>query len=124
MTDRLAKLGRRTAFAALLASLLPTPALAYNLKTPIDVTGAGAHVIVAGVAGKNTRVHGFDLSLSGASTVQWKCGSTNVTGVMTLDAYTKAPSDEAHFACAAGEDLSVTLGGAVQAAGILYYRQD
>jgi hypothetical protein len=124
MTDRLAK--GRTAFAGPLAFLLllPTLALAYSLKTPIDVAGAGAHVIVAGVAGKNTRVHGFDLSLSGGSTVQWKCGSTNVTGVMTLNAYTKPQAEEAHWACAAGEDLSLTLGGAVQAGGILYYRQD
>ena len=115
---------KRTAFAVLFVVLLPGVAWGYSLKTPIDVTGAGAHVLVAGVAGKTTRVQGFDFSLSASSTVQWKCGSTNLTGVMTLDAWTKAPSEDAYFACAAGEDLSLVLGGAVQAGGILVYRQD
>jgi hypothetical protein len=117
-------INRRTAFAALLGILLAAPALAFNSRAPIDVTGTGAKVILAGVAGKTTRVHGFDLALTASSTVQWKCGTTNVTGVMSLTTYFKPPSEEPYFACAAGEDLSITVGTAVQIGGILYYRQD
>jgi hypothetical protein len=96
----------------------------YSIEAAIDVSALGDNVVIAGVAGKRTRVHGIDVTLAGVSTFQLKSGATLLTGVMSLDSYAKPRSDDAHFAGAAGEDLIITLGAAVRCAGALWYRQD
>jgi hypothetical protein len=98
--------------------------MAHALQAVVDVTVAGANVVIPGVAGKRTRVHGLDLFLAAAGTVQLKSAATLLTGVMTLTAYAKPLSDIAYFAGGPGEDLIITLGAAVRCAGVIWYRQD
>lgn len=98
--------------------------MAYSVQLPVDINGAADHVVIAGVAGKQTRIMGFDLSLSAPSTMQLKHGAAILTGVMQLDAYAKPREDDPWFTCALGEDFVITLSAAVQCGGSIWYRQD
>jgi hypothetical protein len=100
--------------------------MGYATQAAVDINGAGDHVVIAGVAGKQTRILGFDLTLAAASTVQLKHGATALTGVMQLDSYAKGRTEDdiPWFTCAAGEDFVITLGAAVQCGGSIWYRQD
>jgi hypothetical protein len=76
--------------------------MTYVQQVAVDVTAAGANIVVPGVAGKRTRVHGLDLFLAGAATVQLKSSATLLTGVMTTTAYTKPLANDPYFAGAPG----------------------
>jgi hypothetical protein len=98
--------------------------MSFALQAVVDVAAAGANVVIPGVAGKRTRVHGLDLFLAAAGTVQLKSAATLLTGVMAMTAWAKPLSDVTYFSGGPGEDLIITLGAAVRCAGVIWYRQD
>ncbi len=98
--------------------------MTYAQQAAVDVSAAGDNIVIPGVAGKRTRVHGLDLFLAGAATVQLKSAATLLTGVMTMTAWAKPLSDVTYFSGGPGEDLIITLGAAVRCAGVIWYRQD
>jgi len=76
----------------------------------IDATSAGDNTIVAGVSGKTIRV--FSYLLAASATLQWKSGSTALSGEMPVTGQLVAPAAPlgagrraAYFETAEGEDL-------------------
>ena len=102
----------------------PAKAQSYNQRAAISFTGTGDQTIIAGIASKSIAVYGIDFVLLAAQAVTVKCGSTAVTGAMTLVAWSKplvqAP---AYFTCGAGEALILGMGGSTTVGGIVWYRQ-
>jgi hypothetical protein len=98
--------------------------MTYVQQAAVDVAAVGANIVIPGVAGKRTRVHGLDVFLAGAATVQLKSAATLLTGVMTTTAYSKPLSNDPYFVGGPGEDLIFTLGAAVRLAGAIWFRQD
>jgi len=96
----------------------------FNQRAVVSTSGSGDRTVITGLAGKSIMVYGFDLFLSGSSTLKLKCGSTDLTGAMTMTAWSKpivqAP---AYFVCAGGSNLIINLGNAVSTGGILWYAQ-
>ncbi len=80
----------------------------------IQVTGSGNQQLKAGVAGKRIRVINYTILTDKATTVQFKSGTTNLTGTMSL-ALDGGISADVHpasqvFATLAGEALNMELG--------------
>lgn len=115
---------------ALLLLLAPAVAFAqsqqFNLRATIDISSSGANTVIAGAAGKRIAVYGIDLVPTTSTTVQLKSGSTALTGPMTLAApYVKGllQTGPAYWVTNAGDALVITLGGAVQTGGTVWYSQ-
>ena len=86
--------------------------------------GDATSTIIAATAGKAIRVLGYVLTVSAATTLQWKSGTTAKSGVMTLSTGISSPGhvDSRSFQCAVGEALNMTTTGAVTVAGHLTYQ--
>jgi hypothetical protein len=97
-----------------------------NKTNRISVTTAssGDNTLVAAIAGTQVRVVNFSLVAVTANAVQFKSGSTALTGVMSLGATgVLAPGYDptGHIITAAGEALILNLGSATQVSGWLTY---
>ena len=82
-----------------------------------------SNVVIAGVAGKTVRVHGFDITLASAQALTIKDGATPLTGPMTLQTYQKPKDPDPHFETSPGNDLHFDLGVGAQMSGIIWYVQ-
>ena len=82
-----------------------------------------SNVVIAGVAGKTIRVHGFDITLASAQALTIKDGTTPLTGPMTLQTYQKPKDPDPHFETSSGNDLHFDLGVGAQMSGIIWYVQ-
>lgn len=89
----------------------------------INAASSGANTIYAGATGLRIRVLGYVIVAAGAVTATWKSGSTGLTGAMSLITGVPAVApmvanrDYGHLVTAAGDDLVLTLSGAVQVSG-------
>ncbi|MCC6419950.1 MAG: hypothetical protein IT429_17075 [Gemmataceae bacterium] len=92
-------------------------------------TAADHELVAAPGAGRRIRVAHYHLVAAGAVAIQWKSGSTALSGAMTCAAGVPhdaglSPSEghrPAVLECAAGEALNLALGGAVQVSGHIVY---
>jgi len=94
-------------------------AVAFNKNT------AATHEVVAAVAGKTYKVVKCFLIAASAVDVTFKSATTVISGgVLTGITSLLLPLDgKPWFTCAAGEALNITLGGAVQTSGIIFYTE-
>jgi hypothetical protein len=95
-------------------------------RAVISASASGSNQIVAAVSGKKIVVLGYTIVAAGAVTAQWKSGSTNISGAMSLAANGGAavPTVDNEIGCmetAADAALNLNLGGAVSVAGHLTY---
>lgn len=93
----------------------------------VNTAASGDTTLVAAVAGQAIAVVGLLLVAAGAVTVVIKDGSTGLTGAISLVAGQplvlvpeRAPIP--WFTTTPGQALVITLGGAVQVSGRVYYR--
>lgn len=95
----------------------------------IQVTGAGNQQLKAGVPGKRIRVINYTILTDKATTVQFKSGTTNLSGAMSL-ALDGGISADVHpasqvFSTLAGEPLNMALGNtAANVAGHIEFLLD
>ena len=113
--------------AETVSPVVPTNKAQY-LSTKIDCTGAGDHILVAGIGGKTIRVHRLFFTTDIATTVAFKVGETaDATGPMTLFAGGSMVLDvspDPWFTTITGSGLVLNDTTDAQLSGRLYYRQD
>lgn len=115
-------------FLPLLLLVLPTAHAQqqFNARAVISAASSGNNTIIAGVTGKRIFIYGIDLSTASVTTVQFKSGaSTALTGVMTLNAYSKGlvQAGSAYWITDVGDAFVISLGGSVQMSGAVWYLQ-
>lgn len=94
----------------------------------IVAASSGDNTLVAAVTGKKIRVHGYELSASGAVNAKFRSGSTDITGLLYLAA-AGSPSDaqdrygdtDGLFETVAGAALVLNLSAAVAVGGWVDY---
>lgn len=94
---------------------------------PIQASSAGDNTIVAANASKSFRVISYVISASGAVNAKWKRGSTDVSGLLYMDAKGGAVANEAqkgHFETNINEALILNLSGAVAVGGHITYLEE
>ena len=96
------------------------------LSAVVSKATAADHEIIAAVAGKQIKVHGYMLVAAGAVNVTWKNGTTALTGAMTMAAGTPIDADQGSdyawwFLLDTNTALNLTLSGAVQVSGHVSY---
>lgn len=111
-----------------LALMMPLadPFAQSNARAVISAASSGNNTIIAGVTGKRIFIYGIDLSTASVTTVQFKSGaSTALTGVMTLNAYSKGmlPIPPAYWVTDVGDAFVISLGSSVQMSGTVWYLQ-
>jgi hypothetical protein len=97
----------------------------------ITSAGAGDNTLVAAVAGKKIRVHGYELSASAAVNAKFRSGTTDITGLIYLaaagsgaDAQDRAGDPDGLFETVAGQALVLNLSAAVAVGGWVDYSLD
>ncbi len=100
--------------------------LGYLQRATINISTATSTTLVAGVAGKTTRVFSILLVSASSQVLNLKNGSTSMTGDMTLTTLALDPIayGNPRFECADGANLVLTSGAAVQLSGSVWYTQD
>jgi len=88
----------------------------------VSLSNSGDNTVIAAQSGKTIAVHRMKLSLAFEETVQIKSGSTALSGPETMAAQVLDYSDEPYYRTAAGEAFVISLGGAVQCGGTVWYR--
>lgn len=90
----------------------------------VEVGDATSEIIAAPTDGKAIRVLGYVLTVSAATTIVWKSGSTAKSGTMTVSTGISSPGsiDSRSFQCAANSALNLTTTGAVTVGGHLTYQ--
>ena len=95
----------------------------------IAASTLGDNTLVAAVAGKKVRVHGYELSASAAANAKFKSGAaTDLTGLIYLaaagssaDAQDRQGDTDGLFETAAGQALVLNLSAAVPVGGFVDY---
>lgn len=94
----------------------------------VNVATAATHAIVAAVTGKKIVIHRMFLVAGGEVAVTPKDGTTAYTGAMTLIKGVPLVIDDATGFCpfegTAATAFNLTLGGAVQVSGRVWYTED
>jgi hypothetical protein len=93
------------------------------LYAKIDCSSSGANQIVAAVTSKHIRVLSFLISASAAVNGKWQSASTDITGLIYMDAKGGATGDaqDGLFETASGEALNLNLSGSVAVGGYVAY---
>lgn len=107
---------------------LSFPALAqlagFNARAVVSASSSGDNTLIAAVSGKQIYVYGLDVYLASSATLTLKCGSTALTGAMTISSYSKTiTSGSPYWVCPANTALVGSLGTGVQASGVIWYTQ-
>jgi hypothetical protein len=96
-----------------------------KLYAPINASSSGNTLQVSGKAGQRIAVKRYFLAAGGAVTATWKSsGGTALSGPLTLAAAGAGvidADDDALFATANGEGLTLNLSGAVAVGGYLVF---
>jgi hypothetical protein len=95
---------------------------------PVAAASSGDNTLVAAVAAKKIRVHGYELSAARAVNAKFRSGATDITGLFTLaaagasaDAQERTADPDGLFETATGAALVLNLSGAVAVAGFVDY---
>jgi hypothetical protein len=94
----------------------------------ITSAASGDNTLVAAVTGKKIRVHGYELSASGAVNAKFRSGTTDLTGLIYLaaagasaDADERTGDTDGLFETVAGQALVLNLSAAVAVGGWVDY---
>lgn len=96
-----------------------------DAKIAVVAAGDGtAEIIPAPTDGKAIRVLGYVFTVSAATTVIWKSGTTAKSGTLTLSTGISSPGevDSRSFQCAANQALNLTSTGVVTIGGHMTYQ--
>lgn len=102
-----------------------------NQSAAFDVSAATTTAVVAAVEGKKISVYGYTLinGVTSPNSVQFKSGSTNLSGVMQLPlnvclglVANSGDGTVALFTTAAGEALNITTTAATQVGGHIAFK--
>lgn len=88
----------------------------------ISTSSSGDTTVIAAQTGRAIKVHRVVLSLATETTVQFKDGSTAMSGPITCLEMVLDYSDDPYFRTTAGNALVLSLGAAVQCGGTIWYR--
>lgn len=88
----------------------------------ISISSAGDNVIIPGTR-SGLVVRRVVLALAEETTVQFKAGSRELSGPMSIDSLGLGFSDQAYYAVDPDEDFIISLGDAVQAGGTVWYQR-
>lgn len=89
---------------------------------PISTSASGDTTILAAQSGRVIKVHRLKLSLASETTVQFKSGSTALSGAETSLTQVLDYNDNPWYTTRLGEAFVISLGGAVQCGGTIWYR--
>lgn len=102
-----------------------------NQSAAVDFNTAAAQTVVTGVAGKRIVVYGYLLTngVATAQSVQWRSGSTNLTGVMqmplSIGATLSVQTGHDHvgvFQTNPGDNLVLNMTAATQVGGFVDFK--
>ena len=106
---------------------MPPPNEAAMSEVAFDEATAATHEVIAAVAGKRHYIYAIWLWADGAVDVTPQSGATALSGFISMAAQSHFAKDFniqniPWFTCTAGEAFQITLGGAVQVSGRVYYK--
>lgn len=95
---------------------------------PLNVSGAGDKIVIAGIDGYSIQVIGLYFQCGVATTLTIKEGANNATGTMSFLAsggLNLPVASQTYFFCDSGEDFTFHFGGfGGSAGGQIFYYQD
>lgn len=91
-------------------------------SAPISTSASGDTTVIAAQAGKSINVHRIKLSLASQTTVQFKDGSTALSGPEETLTQILDYSDEPYYRTSVGNAFVISLGAAYQCGGTVWYR--
>lgn len=89
---------------------------------PVSISSAGDNVVISALE-SGIFVRRVVLALASLTTVQFKAGSRDLTGPMSISELGLGFSDQAYFVCNPDEDLIIALGDAVVTGGAIWYQR-
>lgn len=92
-----------------------------NVAT-ISTSSSGDTTVIAAQTNKLIKVHRVKLSLASETTVQFKSGSTALSGPETTLVQVLDYNDNPWYSTRPGEAFVISLGSAVQCGGSVWYR--
>ena len=97
------------------------------LQAILSAALAGSNDLVAAVPGYKIAIYAWSFIAAGAVAITWKSGATSLSGAMNYGINGGEIRDvradgEPWYQTATGEALVLSLGGAVQVSGTIYYR--
>lgn len=94
-----------------------------NNQISVSISASGDNVVIPAIPGQLIQVYGVVLSLDTETTVQFKSGTTALSGAQRMDSLVldKTPGDP-WYITARGEAFVISLGAAVQCGGTLYFQ--
>jgi len=94
-----------------------------NNQISVSISASGDNTVIPAIPGQVIQVYGMVLSLAGDTTVQFKSGTTALSGPQTMDSIIldKTPGDP-WYITARGEAFVISLGSSVQCGGTLYFQ--
>ena len=92
----------------------------------LAISTSATAVLVAGVAGKRTAVHGLTLQSAATSTSKLNDESAHDLGTFDVSGapLVLRPTQLPYLVCDDGDDLSITISGADLNTGVLLYTQE
>lgn len=90
----------------------------------ISTSSSGDTTIIAAPSGKSIKVHRLKLSLASETTVQFKDGTTALSGPETCLTQVLDYNDDPWYRTTVGNAFVLSLGAAVQCGGTVWYRID
>lgn len=102
--------------------------MAYNLKSAkISFSTSGDNSVITAASSGPIKVYGIFFTVSGATTITYKNGSTALSDPIDLTAagssQTLQINKDFYFACDPGNDFIMNSLNAVNVAGTVYYTQ-
>lgn len=97
--------------------------MALSAQLPVSISASGDNTVIAAQSGRNIEVLGLLLSLASETTVQFKSGSTAISGPQTmLSLLLDEKAAGRWYVTNQGEAFVISLGAAVQTGGTIWYR--
>lgn len=94
-----------------------------NNQVAVSISLSGDNIVIPAMTGQSIQVYGIVLSLASDTTVQFKSGSTPLSGAQVMNGLLldKTPGDP-WYITNRGEAFVITLGTAVQCGGTVYFQ--
>lgn len=116
----------RKILSVLLLGLVTATANAqsFNQRAVVSGSSSGDNTLIAAVSTQQIYIYGLDLVLASSGALILKCGSTALTGAMTLTSYSKQViADTPYWVCPLNTAFVGNLGSGIQMSGAIWYRQ-
>lgn len=94
-------------------------------QVPINFSGAGDNILVAGIAGKRIKVLQFFFVLAAATNLTYKSGSTVLSGALDFGSNAAQVQDfiQLPLTCNVGDPFILNSSAAVAVGGTIWYAQ-